>query len=588
MKRTLKSASRIDITTLTREVREIHNDFPSWTLDNAFVQWFLQAFLVADAEMAARSVTGVSHDKGIDGLFIDDAIGKVFILQGKFHQGRIAPNEPRSHVIAFTQLARKLTGPKAELDSYLTKIDPAVGRRVNEARQRIRKRGFELELYYVTTGKCSSALKSEAESEVNQANALVSISILDRKDILALLIDYLGGAAPPVPYLDLKIDSRGVLGSDGAIHRRDVATQVESWILTMSGKELAGLYSRAGDRLFSRNIRGFLGDTSINDGIALTLKDTPEYFWYFNNGVTIVCDSARKTVEGDQVILRVTNPQIINGQQTTRTVHTSPAKQAAVLFRVISVPRGPERDQNQFESLVSNIVAATNWQNYITPSDLRANDTRQVLLQRELAKLKYHYIRKRQTKKEARRLLGNQHWFWIKKDEIAQMVAACEFDPVTVRSGKEGLFKQPYYDEIFDSRPMAQYLSIYWTGRIVKRQGAGYPDRAYAKWHVMHFVWPRIAPLLRARGSADHFRTSCERGRWPAALDKAIDQVYRAILEFYRLNRGSGVHATDISNFFYRPHQHTAFESYWNGVRNKRRKRFMRLIKQLEDEFKGS
>jgi len=45
--------------------------------------------------------------------------------------------------------------------------------------------------------------------------------------------------------------------------------------------------------------------------------------------------------------------------------------------------------------------------------------------------------------------------FWIKKDELAQLVAACEFDPVVVRSGKEGLFKQPYYDRIFDGRAFA-------------------------------------------------------------------------------------------------------------------------------------
>lgn len=576
---------RIDIATLVREVKEVHEAYPTWTLDNAFVHWFLQAFLVADVEIAARAVTGVSHDKGVDGVFIDESIGKVFVFQGKFHQGAQPPTESRSEVIAFSQLARKLTGPESEFRLYLAGIDPSVGQKIEEARKRISRRKFELHLYYVTTGKCSAPLKSEAESEVAQARGRSSISILDRNDILALLIDYLGGAAPPVPYLDLQIDARGIIGSDGVIQRYDPESKIESWILTMSGKELAELYTRAGDRLFARNIRGFLGDNAINDGMKQTLKGEPQHFWYFNNGVTIVCDSARKTAERGQAILRITNPQIINGQQTTRTVHTYPAKQAAIIVRVISIPRDLDRGQDQFERLVSNIVAATNWQNAILHSDLRANDARQVFLQRDFAKLRYHYVRKRQTKKEAKRLLGNQHWFWIKKDELAQMVTACDFDPVTVRSGKEGLFKQPYYDRIFDGRALREYVSIYWMARIVKYQGSGYPDRAYAKWHVMHFLWRRLAPLLRTKAAADHFRNLRERNRSPLSLDKATDQVYRGVLEFYQRRRGKGPHAVDISNFFYRPHQHAAFESYWKGSSNKRRRRFYTLMTEFEREL---
>jgi hypothetical protein len=580
--------AKIDIATLIREVREVHEQYPTWTQDNAFVHWFLQAFLVSDPEMAARSVTGVSHDKGVDGVYIDESLGQVFVLQGKFRQGPKPPLESRPDVISFAQLARKLTGPKHEFDSYLSGIDPSIGKLMTEARNRIQRRNFEVRLYYVTTGRCSAPLKSEAESEVAQASAIASISVMDRSDILSLLIDYLGGAAPPVPFLDLPIDSRGIVGSDGVIQRYDQGSGIESWILSMSGKDLASLYDRAGDRLFARNIRGFLGDTAINEGMQTTLAREADHFWYFNNGVTLVCDSARKTAERGQAVLRVTNPQVINGQQTTRvlfSVPTSEAKEAAIIVRVISVPRSGGNSQSRFEQLVSNIVAATNWQNAILASDLRANDARQVYLQRELAKLKYQYLRKRQTKKEAKRLLGHQHWFWIKKDELAQLVAACEFDPVVVRSGKEGLFKQPYYDRIFDGRAIREYLSMYWLGRIVKYEGAGYPDRAYAKWYAMHFLWRHVGPLLRSKAIADHFRTSCEWNRWPAPLHAATDQVYRGLMEFFKLRRGSGPRAVDVSNFFYRLNQHVAFESFWRGPRNPRKFRFRKLMKKFHSEL---
>jgi hypothetical protein len=91
----------VNISTLLVEVKEVHEQFPSWTTDNAFVHWFLQAFLVADAEIAARSVTGVSHDKGIDGIYLDESSKQAFLIQGKLRQGVNPALEPRAIVISF-------------------------------------------------------------------------------------------------------------------------------------------------------------------------------------------------------------------------------------------------------------------------------------------------------------------------------------------------------------------------------------------------------------------------------------------------------------------------------------------------------
>jgi hypothetical protein len=388
---------------------------------------------------------------------------------------------------------------------------------------------------------------------------------------LTLLTDYLGGAAPPVPSLDLHVDSRGIVGSDGMIQRYDQKTGIESWILSMTGKDVGFLYKDARDRLFARNIRGFLGDNAINEGMKETLQQEAEHFWYFNNGITIVCNTARKTAEKGQVILRVSNPQIINGQQTTRTLAEYPQGKASVLVRVISIPRDDRHDEVGFEKLVSNIVAATNWQNPIVPSDLRSNDKRQVSLERGFAKLRYRYIRKRQTKREARRINGAQNCFWIKKEELAQFVAGCEADPQDVRSGKEGLFKAPFYDQIFDNRPLHQYLSSYWLARTVKRLASGYPDRSYAKWVVLNALWSRIGLEMKKRRLATTFREQCERNRWNRHLDKAVGLLYRSAIEFYRSKRGSGATAVDISNFFYRANLVEGFETFWRSRANQHR-----------------
>jgi len=578
---------KVDIETLRSEVKESQDRYPVWTLDNAFVHWFVRAFLVSDDEVAAKAVTGVSHDKGVDAVFIDDDTGKTFLLQGKCHLGKKAPLENRSDVLAFAKLAQTITGSDGHYSNYRKTLDSLVAEKLDHARQRIRRRQYGLHLYYVTSGVCSSPLKDEAESEIAQANGRVDLSILDRRDILALLTDYLRGAAPPVPFLDLKIDASGVVGSDGVIQRFDGTAGIESWIFTMSGKDAGELYSTAKDRLFARNIRGFLGDTAINDGMRNTLIREAEHFWYFNNGITIVCNSARKTAEHGTAVLRVANPQIINGQQTTRMLHKIPQKQAAVLMRVISIPRDADKDDVRFEQLVSNIVAATNWQNAILPSDLRSNDTIQVTIERELARLRYHYLRKRQTKAEARRILGSQYWFRIKKEELAQAVAACEFDPVIVRSGKEGLFKNPHYKSIFDGRPAYHYLTAYWLSRAVKYNASGYPDRPYAKWHVLHFVWRQLQKELRKRSIAEAFRVMYERSGNPH-LNAAVRLVYLGMLDFYRKNRGKGSRAVDISNFYYRVKLHLKFEKFWKSPANNRRQRMKKALARFVRELRGS
>lgn len=576
--------SRVDIETLKREVREIRDSYPVWSEDNAFVHWFLQAFLTNDREAAAKAVTGAAGDKDVDAVFIDDNLSKVFVLQGKYHKGEKPIHEKRDAVLSFGHLAQIITGPQSDFVTYCRKLDPNVFERLSLARRRIRQRNFSLGLYYVTTGRCSPALKGETESLSSRVQRDVTISVFDRTDVLNLLFDYLSGAAPPVPFLDLKLSG----GPESLIHRFDQQTDIDSWILTMSGKDLAQLYAASGDRLFARNIRGFLGDTKINAGMTETLTNQPEYFWYFNNGVTIVCNSARTTSERGTSILRVTNPQIINGQQTTRTLHQAQSKEAGILVRVISIHRSGEAAEQQFERLVSSIVAATNWQNAILPSDLRSNDARQVALERNFAKMRYHYLRKRQTKREAKRLLGSQHWFRLKKEELAQVVGACDLDPQLVRSGKEGLFEPPAYDVIFDDRPVQEYLSMYWLGRLVKRHGSGKPNRAYAKWHVLHFLWRQVQRTLSSKRVAEYFRWESERSRWNPSLETLTEQIYLAALTFYRLNKGEGDAAVDISNFFYRSGQHRNFEVFWKSSQNTRRARAVKALTRFDNEMRAA
>lgn len=126
---------------------------------------------------------------------------------------------------------------------------------------------------------------------------------------------------------------------------------------------------------------------------------------------------------------------------------------------------------------------------------------------------------------------------------------------------------------------------MYWLGRLVKRRGSGKPNRAYAKWHVLHMLWSQVKPVLSRKRSAEYFRAEAERNRWSPALDSLTEKIYSSALTFYRLNKGDGETAVDISNFFYRTGQHRNFQSFWNSRANTRASRAARDLARFKREL---
>jgi hypothetical protein len=495
---------------IKQEVKEISRQVVGISPDNAFIVWFLRAFFTDDQAQAIIALTGGAKDKGIDAIHIDHEARTIFVVQGKYHQGEKAPSEKRSDLMAFADYAHILSGPTPEFKAILNNADANLQGYLEKARTAIVHSGFRVGLLYVTTGKVSKAHAEELEEKIARQDGS-SLQIFDRAALLRLLNDYVEGAAPPVPKLRLPI-----LGNTEFM-RYDKVAHATSWIFAMSGKEVGKLYKIAGRRLFARNIRGFLGHTEINKGMQQTLRGNPEHFWYFNNGVTIICDTLDPETANGQKYLIVTNPQIINGQQTTRALAEDGTDEASVLVKVIAVNRDTTEGREHYGQLVGQIVSATNFQNEIRLSDLRANDEEQVRLERELRKWDVLYIRKRQSKAEIRRTHGAKYKLVIKKEDLARSVAGCLLDPSTLRLGKENLFDEVNYPKIFNGRPALEYLTFFWLNQVVRWRVAG-SEKGYARWLVLHFIWNQVGEKLKRPAFAAWF---CESIRNYAIVQKS-------------------------------------------------------------------
>jgi hypothetical protein len=216
---------------------------------------------------AAAAICGGPRDKGIDAVLIDEPARIVFLVQGKYRKELATKSEHRGDVIGFAQLAADICGDSKTFASLAKNLSPEVHRKLKEARNRIVRRGYALHLFYVTLGKCSTALQEEAHRIARSADATVAFQLFDGKRIMLLLSDYFDGVAPPVPSLDLEIESGGGVRTTGVFSRYDSKTDIESWVFAMTDVAVAGLFERAGSRLFARNVRGFLGSTEINRGM---------------------------------------------------------------------------------------------------------------------------------------------------------------------------------------------------------------------------------------------------------------------------------------------------------------------------------
>jgi hypothetical protein len=169
--------------------------------------------------------------------------------------------------------------------------------------------------------------------------------------------------------------------------------------------ELARLMESHGDRLLERNIRRYLGlhSNRVNTQIMQSLRDPGERanFFFYNNGVTLICKQFTHNglQQGDHRV-RVEGLQIINGGQTSRTIHELSKQRdlfasldnAFVLVRLYQVGGA---DDAQAAAFVRNITVATNSQNPVDLRDLRSNDDIQKGLEASIGALGFTYRRQR-------------------------------------------------------------------------------------------------------------------------------------------------------------------------------------------------
>jgi len=571
---------------LAGEIEAIKEKNPKLADDNAFVYWFLSAYLLDsdDSQLIKNCILGAKGDINIDAMYIDEKNKKIFLVQTKYRDTDRA-TEKRNDIISFLDLENQIYD-KERFSNLLTNANDQMKHVLSDVHKKLTKQQYDLAFLYASTGRISKDLKKEMINRPRWAH----VQLFDSKSLAGLFVDYLEGAAPPIPYIELPIDNKQLI-----IHYNP-DTNINNFIFFVNTSIIKDIFAKYKIKLFSRNIRGFLGETAINRKIQSTLKNEPEYFVYLNNGITVICDSAKSYTDNGQNIIRIDNPQIINGQQTTRCIATEPSHMATVLVRVVAIPKQSDEDIKNFSDMVNKIVSSTNYQNAIKPSDLRSNDKEQIRIEKELRKYGYHYVRKRMARSEEKKYFSANFRFKVDRHNIVRAIASTIYNPYRIRRGVEHLYEDDStYRKIFAKRPAKEYIMYFWLHKLIRKESNS--QRYYSIWYIMNSVYDLMKDTFRKKRNRNAFIYICERQNKSdysnilKPFRKIINTYFDLyVKDFFRFSKKESSEHLDMSSFFNNQALSLKFEKFFSKQLSKKKKesikknteRFKRLIENFE------
>lgn len=152
----------------------------------------------------------------------------------------------------------------------------------------------------------------------------------------------------------------------------------DCYLAIVPGEILAKLYKEFSNELLESNVRAFLGQAGkFNKGIRDTIRNKPQMFLPYNNGITATAESVEtKLLDKQLVITKLNDFQIVNGGQTTASLyHTQKKFKDADLSKIfVQMKLTVIKDKDQKNIEVPNISRFANSQNKVSELDLSSNN----------------------------------------------------------------------------------------------------------------------------------------------------------------------------------------------------------------------
>ena len=380
-----------------------------------------------DYEDQVDHITDASNDGGIDFIYYDEEESKVVLCQCKYTNKLSADNIIAETSKMFNTVENFKHHNTGMYNVNLKRIlQNAIDRLPDENPDNI-----EYRLYTIANLNIESITKKIENSKVVFPTEALFIYT---KDEIEKSIQQKQETIQKVQFEKLHIDKpKNILQYESNESKGIMCNVLSTDII-----RLYNLY--AGTGLFDLNIRKYIRNTLVDNGIKTTLKGDRSNFWFLNNGITIACSSF--DIDGNTI--RLENFSIVNGAQTTTLIGAYKGDNTQEFYIPCKIVASKEK-HNEVDVFFTKIAEATNSQKPIYARDLKSNTPEMIRLQRLLEKNNVYLEIKRGTTKK------HKYDYSLKNDELGQIILSFVGQkPGTARSGKRTIFQvADIYKHIF-------------------------------------------------------------------------------------------------------------------------------------------
>ena len=353
----------------------------------AFNYWVLDKLFYEDEELIEEKIVDY-HDLGIDAYEIYEDTKDIFLIQNKYYSettGITAEYVKNDFLLrAITALENGTYKKSDELQGAFSKYKDSAD--------------FTVYLQLFVTNNIHNKEADEYVKKFNATHPKYIAKIFYLDDIEER---YYGEIQQIKKNITVKVESvnKGTILTintegyklENVINAKYVLTPVVS---------VYRLYRDSiekGYPIFDKNIREYLGNKGVNKSIYQTLLDEEDRknFFYYNNGITVICDKMTKIITQPSdynmnAAFTIENPQIVNGCQTVNSIYEAlknidpnklekDFKDTFVMLKILQI----DRDDSAYDRLYKDIVRHTNSQNSIDEKTFVANTDTFIRLQNE-------------------------------------------------------------------------------------------------------------------------------------------------------------------------------------------------------------
>lgn len=343
----------------------------------SFLMWYLENYYRLDKQEAIDSVCDQNGDKGIDGIYINEAYGTIDVFQSKISQSAdktIGDKMLKEFFGSLSQLKTKETlenlintGGEAQVVGLVKRLNL---------------------LNKIDAYKIRGIFLSNLDIDHNGDAFLAECPDIEFEGRTILETTFISATREIPQNTTAEFDVSGI---DISKYYADAETI--TYIAPIKSTELVQMPGISDQSIFDYNVRGPLGNTNVNKGIVASIK-TPalhKKFPLFHNGITVVANTV--TSENDK--LRIETFFVVNGCQSLTALYNNRqhlSNDLRILTKIIKVPVN--------SALSAQITEYSNSQNGVKPRDFKSYNPIQIRLQNEF---NHHF--------------ANQYYYEIKRGE---------------------------------------------------------------------------------------------------------------------------------------------------------------------------